>query len=198
MNRNGWRTLGIVSPTPEAGKTVVAINLAMSIAQLADHTSMLVDFDLRRPSVLRYLGVERTPTLNDYFAGDCSFGEVLFNPMLRSLVVAGTASYVPNSAEMLGSQRMAALIDEVRGRYPDRITLFDLPPLLNADDALSVLPRLDCILMVVANGLSTRQQLEDATRHLGSTELLGTVLNKSTEASAAYAYGYGEPAPAGA
>lgn len=192
MNRHGWRTIGVVSPAPGAGKTVVSINLAMGIAQLADRTAMLVDFDLRRPSILRYLGVERSPTLTDYFAGECEFADVLFNPALPSLVVAGAANYVPNSAELLGSARMSALINEVKGRYQDRIAVFDLPPLLNADDALAVLPSIDCVLMVVANGLSTRQEVEDAMRYLSSTQLIGTVLNKAADSADGYGYsGYG-------
>jgi Mrp family chromosome partitioning ATPase len=109
--------------------------------------------------------------------------------MLPSLVVAGTASHVPNSAEILGSERVAMLINEVKDRYQDRITVFDLPPLLHADDALAVLPSLDCVLMVVANGLSTRQQVEDAARYLSPTNLLGTVLNKANERTEGYGYG---------
>jgi capsular exopolysaccharide synthesis family protein len=189
MSAGGWKTLGIVSPAPGAGKTVVAINLAMSIAQLADRTAMLVDFDLRRPSVLKYLGVQRELTLNNYLRDECTFADVLFKAQLPDLVVAGTAEYLPQSAEMLGSSRIKRLIDEVKNRYRDRITVFDLPPMLNADDALAVLPSLDCVLMVVANGHSATNEVEQALRHLPATNFLGAVLNKAAESADSYGYG---------
>ncbi len=186
MIAGGWRTLGVVSPAPGAGKSVVAINLAMSIAQLADRTTMLVDFDLRRPNVLNYLGVKRPLSLNNYFRDECSIADVLFRAQLPDLVVAGTAEAVPQSAEVLGSQRVKALIDEVKHRYSNRITIFDLPPMLNADDALAVLPSLDCVLMVVANGLSVEHEVEQALRHLQSTNLIGAVLNRAAEGPEPY------------
>lgn len=179
MAAGGWRTIGIASPGLGVGKSTVAINLALSIAQLADHTAMLVDFDLRAPSVLDILGVQRELTLNDFFRDECSFADVLFRAQLHDFVVAGTAEPVPNPAEMLGSSRVRSIIDEVRDRYADRITVFDLSPMLYQDDALAVLPSLDCAMMVVANGQSTEFEVKQAIRHMPSTNFLGAILNKA-------------------
>ena len=80
MEENGWKTLAITSPTPEAGKSVVAINLAMSISQQTNKTVLLVDFDLRRPKVGNYLGIRLDKSLNELLDGTAELPEVLVNP----------------------------------------------------------------------------------------------------------------------
>ena len=179
MKENSWRTLAITSPTPEAGKTVVAINLAMSIAQQASKTAMLVDFDLRRPKVGTYLGIPMEMSLNDYLEGSAQLPEVLVNPDIPRLVVLPTRSPVKKSSETLSSKKISELIKEMRERYESRIVIFDLPPLLVIDDAIALLPQIDCVLMVVANGMSNRREIEDALRYLPADKLIGVILNKA-------------------
>lgn len=179
MDENGWRTLAIVSPTPECGKTVVAINLAMSIAHHTHKTAMLVDFDLRRPRVASYLGIESEVSLNEVLAGDADLAEAMVNPGLPKLVLLPTTRPVSKSSELLSSKKVAALIKELRERYPDRIVIFDLPPILRTDDAISLLPKIDCTLMVIGNGMVSESELEEAMRHLQASNCLGTVLNKA-------------------
>jgi capsular exopolysaccharide synthesis family protein len=188
MEENGWRTLAITSPTPESGKTVVAINLAMSIAQQTNKTAMLVDFDLRRPKVGTYLGIPMEKSLNDFLEGTASLQDVLVNPELQRMVVLPTRSPVRNSAETLSSRKVADLIKDLRQRYKSRIVIFDLPPLLVADDALAIFPQIDCVLMVVANGMSTRREIEDSLRLLPAAKLIGTILNKAEVETQAYYY----------
>jgi capsular exopolysaccharide synthesis family protein len=188
MEENGWRTLAITSPTPESGKTVVAINLAMSIAQQTNKTTMLVDFDLRRPKVGTYLGIPMEKSLNDFLEGTASLQDVLVNPELPRMVVLPTRSPVRNSAETLSSRKVADLIKDLRERYKSRIVIFDLPPVLVTDDAIALLPQIDCVLMVVANGMSTRREIEDSLRLLPATKLIGTILNKADVEPSAYYY----------
>ena len=178
MDQNGWRTLAITSPTLESGKSVVAINLATSIAHQTQRTAMLVDFDLRRPMVAQYLGLPVQTSLNDVFDGHASVPDALVNPGLPRLVVLPTQRAVPKSSEMLSSRRVGDLIADLRDRYHDRIVIFDLPPVLAADDVIAVLPRIDCVLMVVGSGMSSQKEIEEAMRHLGGANLLGVVLNK--------------------
>ena len=178
MDENGWRTLAITSPGVESGKAVVAINLAMSIAQQTNRTALLVDFDLRRPSVARSLGLNRTVSLNDFFDGRASIGEALVNPGIERLVVLPTNHPVARASEVLSSVKVGDLIDEVRERYSDRIVMFDLPPILAADDVMSVLPRIDCVLLVVGSGVSTESEVEETMSRLSKANLLGVVLNK--------------------
>ena len=178
MDENGWRTLAITSPSVESGKTVVAINLAMSIAQQTNRTALLVDFDLRRPSVARYLGLNRSLSLNDFLDGRANVGDALVNPGIERFVVLPTNQPVTGASEVLSSSKVGHLIDDLRERYSDRIVIFDLPPVLAADDVMSVLPRIDCVLMVVGSGVSTENEVEEAMSRLSKANLLGVVLNK--------------------
>jgi protein-tyrosine kinase len=188
MKENGWRTLAITSPTPEAGKTVIAINLAMSIAQQTNMTAMLVDFDLRRPKIGAYLGIHTEKSLNDLLDGTAELSDVLVNPDMPRLVVLPTKKPVKKSSETLSSKRIADLINELRERYESRIVIFDLPPLLVTDDAIALLPRIDCVLLVVANGMSSKREIEDSLRHMSGTNLIGTILNKAEIEPAVYYY----------
>jgi protein-tyrosine kinase len=188
MEEKGWRTLAITSPSPEAGKTVLAINLAMSIAHHTTKTALLVDFDLRRPKVGNYLGLEMEKSLNDLLAGEADLQDVLVNPALPRLVVLPTKDPVSHSTEVLSSPKVADLITDLRERYDSRIVIFDLPPLLTTDDAIAVLPKIDCVLMVVGNGMSTRQDIEDSLHHLPEANLIGTVLNKAEVEPRSYDY----------
>lgn len=178
MDENGWRTLAITSPSVESGKSVVAINLAMSIAQQTSRTALLVDFDLRRPSVARYLGLNRSLSLNDFLDGRVDVSEALVNPGVERFVVLPTNRPVPSASEVLASAKTGNLIRDLRERYSDRIVIFDLPPVLAADDVMTVLPRIDCVLMVVGSGASTQSEVEESMNRLSKANLLGVVLNK--------------------
>jgi protein-tyrosine kinase len=179
MEEHGWRTLAIVSPVPECGKTVVAINLAISIAHHTDKTAMLVDFDLRKPKIGEYLGLPAGKSLNEVLEGDADVSEAFVNPGMPKVVVVPTSRSIGKSAEMLASGKVKALVQQLRDRYKERIVIFDLPPLLNVDDAISILPQIDCVLMVVGNGMVTKHEMDESLRHLHSTHLLGVVLNKA-------------------
>lgn len=188
MKENGWRTLAITSPTPESGKTVIAINLAISIAQQTDKTAMLVDFDLRRPKVGAYMGIPMEKSLNDLLEGKSELQDVLVNPSIPRLVVLPTRNPVKKSSEILTSRKISDLINDLRERYESRIVIFDLPPVLITDDAIALLPQIDCVLMVVANGMSTKREIEDSLRHLPAAKLIGVILNKAEIESTAYDY----------
>lgn len=179
MEEQGWRTLAITSPSPGAGKTMVAINLAMSIAHQTQKTAMLVDFDLRHPRVGEYLGMSGKATLSEVLDGTAKLADALVNPGIQRLVVLPTMRPVARSAEVLSSARVSDLIADLRERYESRIVIFDLPPLLNSDDAIAVLPQMDCALLVVGEGMSTKTEIEECLRHLPAEKLLGVVLNKA-------------------
>lgn len=182
MEERGWRTLAVTSPNPEAGKTLVAINLAMSIAHQTQKTAMLVDFDLRRPKVGTYLGLPRDRSLNDVLEGGATLAEALVNPDLPRLVVLPTAQPVATPSETLASRKVGNLIAEMRERYASRIVIFDLPPLLGTDDAIAVLPQMDCVLLVVGEGMSSKAEVAESLRHVPADNLLGVILNKAEAA----------------
>lgn len=186
MEENGWRTLAITSPTPEAGKTVLAINLAMSIAHHTTKTALLVDFDLRRPKVGACLGLSMEKSLNEFLAGEAELADVLVNPTLPRFVVLPTREPIPLSTEVLSSPVVSHLISDLRERYNSRIVIFDLPPLLSSDDVITVLPKFDCVLLVVANGMNSKKEIEECLHHLGTANLIGTVLNKGEPPNRSY------------
>jgi len=188
MEENGWRTLAITSPTPEAGKTVIAINLAMSIAQQTNKTAMLVDFDLRRPKIGAYLGISMEKSLNNLLDGTAELPDVLVNPDMPRLVVLPTNTPVRRSSETLSSKKIADLIKDLRERYESRIVIFDLPPVLVTDDAIALIPKIDCVLIVVANGMSSKREIEDCMRLIPAANLIGTVFNKAEIEPANYYY----------
>ena len=188
MEENNWRTLAVVSPTPESGKTLVSINLAISIAHQPQKTVVLVDLDLRRPKIATYLGMHTEKSMNDYLDNKAQLQEVMFNPGIPRLVVIPTIRPVSNPAETLSSKKVANLIQDLRSRYDSRIVIFDSPPVLNSDDAMILLPQVDCILLVVGNGKSTQSEIEETMHHLPKNNLLGVVLNRAEIESKAYYY----------
>jgi len=188
MKENGWRTLAITSPTPESGKTVIAINLAMSIAHQTNSTALLIDFDLRRPKIGAYLGIPMEKSLNDLLDGTAELSDVLINPNMPRLVVLPTRDPVRRSSETLSSKMIINLIKDLRERYESRIVIFDLPPVLGIDDTIALLPQIDCVLMVVANGMSTKREIENSLHLLPASKLVGIVLNKAETESTAYYY----------
>ncbi len=188
MEENNWRTIAIVSPTPQSGKTVVSINLAISIAHQPQKTAILVDFDLRRPKVASYLGIHTEKSINDYLTDKAEIGEVMFNPGIERFVVMPTMRPVSKSAEVLSSNKVTNLIQELKNRYDSRIIIFDSPPVLNSDDAMVLLPQVDCTLLVIGNGMCTQSEIEETMHHLPKHNLLGVVFNKAEIETKAYYY----------
>ncbi len=179
MNSNRWNALAITSPATGSGKTMTAINLAVSLAREINRTVLLADFDLRNPSIHEYFDYQPELGLSDYLFNDAPLADMLFSPSIDRLVVLPGRESVHNSSEMLRSPKMTQLIEELKGRYPDRLIIFDLPPILAVDDALAFAPFTDAMLMVAEDGGTQRDDLEKALEILKDTPLIGTVLNKS-------------------
>lgn len=188
MEENNWETIAVVSPTPESGKTLVSINLAMSIARQPQKTVVLADFDLRKPKVAEYLGINVKTSINEYLDGEVKLEDVLVNPSIQRMVVLPTMRPVPRAAEKLSSSKVAELIIELKERYSSRVIVFDLPPILSADDAMILLPQVDCVLMVVANGVSTQAEIEDSLHLLPKDNVAGIIYNMADSENKPYYY----------
>jgi protein-tyrosine kinase len=186
MEENNWRTIAIVSPTPESGKTVVAINLAISIAQQPKKTAMLVDFDLRKPRVVKYLGIKCKKSINDFIAGEAELPEIIVNPSIQRLTILPTNKPVVQSSETLSTTKIQELVVEIKNRYSSRIVIFDLPPLLNVDDAMVLLPQVDCVLVVVGDGQHAESEIVESMRLLAKSNILGVVVNRAEVEPRAY------------
>lgn len=180
LREHNWNTLAITSAGPDEGKTLTAINLAVSLALEVNCTVLLVDSDLRRPSVHKYFGIEPRAGLSDYLAGRADIPDLLVNPEgYPRLVILPAGKHIANSAEMLSSPRMTALVRELKNRYPSRLVLFDLPPVLAAADALSLIPQIDGTLLVVEDRKTQSDDLLRMLELLQHCEIIGTVLNKA-------------------
>lgn len=182
MRQQGWRTLAVTSPGPREGKTLTAINLSISLALEANQTVLLVDADLRQPSVHTYFGFDVEYGLRDYLLDGVPLEQILVNPEVRRLVILPGAAPLTNSSEMLSSPVMLRLVQEVKRRYPSRLVVFDLPPVLTSDDVLAFAPYVDAALLVVEEGKTQRDDAARAAELLQAANhnLIGTVLNKSS------------------
>ncbi|BAV33926.1 exopolysaccharide biosynthesis protein [Sulfuricaulis limicola] len=180
LREKNWNSLAVTSPGENEGKTLTAINLAISMAMEINHTVLLVDADLRHPAMHKYFSVDAEYGLSDYLTGDKPLSELLVHPTnFPRFVILPGGKPLDNSAELLNSPKMVRLVEELKNRYPSRIVIFDLPPLLSAADALAFSPYVDSVLLVIEEG---KTQADEARRALGlldSTKVIGTVLNKS-------------------
>jgi protein-tyrosine kinase len=188
MEENNWRSLAIISPTQAAGKTTVAVNLAISIAKQPQKTAMLVDFDLRRPNVAKYLGIKHEKSLNDYLSSNTDLSEIIVNPNIPHLTIIATNKPVKMSSETLSSTKIQKLVIELKERYDSRIVIFDLPPILSADDAMVLLPLVDCALLVLGDGLHSESEITQTMRLLSKSNILGAVVNRAEVEHTPYYY----------
>jgi protein-tyrosine kinase len=181
MRENQWSSLAVTGPISGVGKSMVATNLAISISLDVNQTVLLVDMDLRRPSLHKNFDFEPQFGLLDYLNGDTDLTDIFVNPGFKRFLMLPGRGTTTESSELLSSPRMLGLINELKSRYESRIVIFDLPPLLNVDDAMVFLPNVDSTLLVVENGRNTQSDVQNSLRLLEGTNLIGTVLNKSDE-----------------
>lgn len=178
MTRMGARTLAVTSPNYGDGKTTLALNLAISIAQDMKQTVLLVDLDLRKPCIHSYLGLTPAHGLTDYLKGGMDLGACMERLPFERMTVLPAGSRRDQSSEILGSPQMATLAQELKERYPDRIVIYDMPPLLAQDDPLAFLPHIDSILMVVQEGATTSEDIRRSLEILDPAKIIGTALNQ--------------------
>lgn len=175
---SGGNTIMITSALPGEGKTLTAINLAFIFAREFQHTVLLVDGDLRKQSVHKYLGCAGEKGLIDYLADGTPVSELICWPGVEKMtLISGGRSY-QESAEILGSPRMKELVSEMKARYPERYILFDVPPILTGADVLAFAPLVDQVIVVVQAGKTSMDDLDKALKYLPKEKILGFVLNR--------------------
>jgi Mrp family chromosome partitioning ATPase len=178
LKQRGLNALAVVSPTADDGKTFTAINLAIAIAGHEGHTALLVDMDLRRPSIHRRFGFEAELGIEQCLRGQCAIPDALVHPEgYERLLVLPASGPVELSSELIVAARARRLVAEIKARYPNRIILYDLPPVLDADDALAFLPQVDAALVVIAEERTRRDDVTRCFELLAETPVVGTVLN---------------------
>ena len=186
MRDNGWNSLMVTSAGVAEGKTLTAVNLAISLAREVTHTVMLVDLDLRRPGLHELFGFTPEVGLVDVLESEATLSQALFNPGIERLVILPARRRVENSSELLSSPEMLELIAEIKNRYPERIVIFDMPPVLVTDDALAFSPNVDAVMLVVAEGATGQSELATVHEVMSDSNIIGSVLNKTEDYTTAY------------
>jgi protein-tyrosine kinase len=176
---NNWTTVGISSPGQGDGKSVSAINLALSVARAGNHNVFLMDLDLRRPKTWQYLGASPPREITDYLTGDAAAEDVLFSIGIENLTIAGAVTGTGEASELLAGPRILELFSFIKSNASNAMILIDLPPLLSTDDALIMAARVDACLLVVSEGRSRRDAAAKALELLEDFNLAGIVLNRS-------------------
>lgn len=167
----------VTSSVPNEGKSLTALNLAISLAQELDHTVLLIDADLRRPSLHRYLEIEQGPGLAEVLLGEANISQTIVRTGIGKLSVIRSGRQVENPAELFSSQRMKDLVNELKQRYPDRYTIFDTPPVLPFAETRSLGNLVDGVLFVVMERLAAQGMVRDAIDSLKGCEVFGLVYN---------------------
>lgn len=189
-NRN---LIMVCSARPSEGKTYTAINLALSIALERDRTVLLVDADVAKPSIARVLDFPVTAGLVDYLADhERRLADLMLQTSLPKLRILPAGRRHAHSTELLASESMQQLAQELADRYHDRVVVFDSPPLLATSEAAVLAGLMGQVVMVVEAGKTKREELKEALALLNPDQYIGLVLNKSNRPFGTdYYYGYG-------
>lgn len=190
MRANNWRRIAITSPTAGCGKSTIALNLAFSMARQPNMRTMLLDFDLRRPSLAGMLKLKQP----------VSFSEVLRHEQLFSasavrfgdnLAIAANHGRTRDTSELLGSDQMTMTLTQIQSTYAPDIMICDMPPVLAADDMMAFARQVDCVLIIAAAEATTIKEIDLCERELAQqTNVMGIVLNKCRYMGPEYGYGY--------
>ncbi len=185
----------VTSSLPGEGKTYCAINLAMSIAMELDHTVLLVDADVARPSVLRTLGLPAQRGLMDILIDDkLDLSDVMLRTNVDTLSILPAGTSTPRATELLASSTMSNMVNEIANRYPDRVVIFDSPPLLLTSESRVLASHMGQIVMVVEAQTTTQHAVKESLRQLEGCSNVNLIYNKARDIPGieeTYDYHYG-------
>ena len=186
LSENGWTRVAITSPTKDCGKTFTAANLAISLSRQENCRTVLLDLDMRSPSLHKIFGVTDTGAVGDMLRGQIA-PEVHLQGFAPNTISAGSHVAIgfngivePYAAELLQDPKTQAVLDDIEVKFQPSVMLFDLPPALLNDDVIAMLPHIDALLIVAAGGMTRAKEIKETERRLGDkVPLLGVVLNKA-------------------
>jgi protein-tyrosine kinase len=185
------RMIMVTSAVPGEGKSFIASNLAISIARNIDEHVLLMDCDLRLPSIHNRFNIETKIGLSDYLTGDVSLSSLLVKVGIDKLSILPGGKPPENPAELLSSEKMAQLLEEVKKRYEDRYIIVDsAPPQLTAESS-ALARQVDGIILVINYGKTKRELISDLLEIIGKEKIIGIVFNRFNLRSSSY-YGYGK------
>ncbi|WP_127903615.1 tyrosine-protein kinase family protein [Solirhodobacter olei] len=178
IQQGEWRRLVVTSPNKGCGKSTVSANLALSLTRLPDFKVILMDFDLRRPSLSTLFGNRSPYSIDELLLGRVEFQDYAVR-LGENLALCTSHAPVPASAELIRSRATGDLISRLESEWKPNLIIFDTPPMLGNDDTLGFLPLADSALLIAAAGTTTLNQIDVCERELSEvTNVAGTVLNK--------------------
>ena len=190
MRKNGWRRVAITSPGSACGKSTLCLNLAFGLARQRDIRTMLIDLDMRRPSIEKMLNLREGHTFASALAGESEPEEHMFC-YKKKLAFATNRHPAHDPSELLQGKDAARVIDGLESRYNPDVMIFDTPPLLTCDDTSAFLDQIDCVILVAAAEASTAEEMKKCEHEIREkSNLLGVVLNKCRYLDRPYSYSY--------
>lgn len=178
MKQNNWKTLMITSVEPGEGKSLTAINMAITFAKAYNQTVLLVDSDLKQQSIHQYLEYKSDRGLIDYLLDDVPVSDLVSWPGIEKLTIISGRRTIQNSTELIGSPKMKDLVLQMKERYRDRYIIFDVPPIIGRSEALAFGSFVDAILIVVQACKTSRKTIQKALELIPREKILGFVLNR--------------------
>lgn len=192
MQANGWKKVAITSPTASCGKSTMVMNLAFSLSRHRDHKTMVLEMDLRKPSLARAMQIPGERQFSRVLEGRAPFEDHAVR-IDHNLIFATNMNAVDGSAELLQSQKTAAVLEDLSARYAPDMMIFDMPPMLTGDDTMAFLARVDCVLLLAAAEQTSIKQIDKCERDIASqTNVMGVILNKCRYMDRDNAYDYYE------
>lgn len=184
------RVILVTSPEPQDGKSLVAANLAVSLAQGLSSYVLLVDCDLRRPALHRIFGLTAKHGLRDYLETGTSIGPLLLKTQIEKLTLLPAGRPIESPSELLSSPKMRLLGEEFKGRHEESFLILDTPPAQIFADAASLFSIADGVVLVVRHGKTSRDLIKDVITSVGAEKILGVVLNASDQVEREYKHYY--------
>ena len=184
MKENGWTRLAVTSPREKSGKSTISLNLALSLARSDDQKIILMDFDLRRPSLAPLLAIKPVPDITGLLRPGAFFKDYALRHG-SNLAICPNRMRVQNSAELLQGHGVKDALDRIEADWRPDVMIFDTPPMQGNDDNMGFFANVDCALIVAAAGSDTLTQIDRCEQEVGKlTNVLGIVLNKCRYADA--------------
>jgi len=188
--RTSLKAIMVSSPEPLDGKTLVAANLGVAIACGMNEHVLLVDCDLRRPSLHERFGTKVPHGLREYLEGSTSLASCLVETPAKKVRLLPGGKAPPNPSELLSSEKMRRFVKELRDRYEDRYIIFDAPPAQFTAETAFLASMMDGVLLVVRSGKTSEPLISQAIENIGRERILGVVFNASPESHMDYRYYY--------
>ncbi len=174
-------TIMITSSINGEGKSITAVNLAITLAQEIDHSVILIDADLRKPMIHEYLGIRYQYGLSDYLTQDIDLSDVFIKTGIGNMVFIPAGRAVENPVELLSSEKMKTLINDIKHRYINRYVIIDTPPILSCAEGITMGSYVDGIVFVIQEGHAQKKTIEDALNMIQGLNILGVVYNNASE-----------------